>query len=123
MFDIASTELLLLGLIALVVVGPKELPKLMRTVGRFINQARAMAGQFRMGLDQMIREAEMAERAEKAAAEKAAAKQAAPAAAATAEAAPADTTAAGADAVSSASPDAEPPPGGKTTPPPAQEPA
>ena len=119
MFDIASSELLLLGLIALVVVGPKDLPKLMRTVGRIINQARAMAGQFRMGLDQMIREAEMAERTEKA---KAA--SAAPSTQPTApdQAAPVITTDnAGASVEPAPETDKVDPPAAKTAPPPSAQ--
>lgn len=61
MFDIAPTELLLVGLVALVVIGPKDLPKVMRAVGRWAGRARGMARHFRSGLDTMIREAELEE--------------------------------------------------------------
>lgn len=67
MFDIGSPELVVLGLVALLVVGPKELPKLLKTVAGFVRQARALAGQFRGGLDQMIREVDIAEERAKAA--------------------------------------------------------
>ena len=61
MFDIAPTELLLCAVIALVVIGPKDLPKAMRLVGRWMAKARAMASHFRVGVDAMVREAELAE--------------------------------------------------------------
>ena len=61
MFDIAPSELLLLAVVALVVIGPKELPRVMRTVGHWMGRARAMANQFKSGLDEMVREAELAE--------------------------------------------------------------
>jgi len=54
-------ELLLIGVVALIVVGPKDLPKLMRAAGRFFAKARAMAGEFTAAFDQMAREAEMEE--------------------------------------------------------------
>ncbi len=61
MFDIAPTELMVVAVIALVVIGPKELPAAMRVVGKWVGKVRAMAGQFRSGLDTMMREAEMEE--------------------------------------------------------------
>ena len=61
MFDIAPTELLLVGLIALVVIGPKDLPRAMRFVGKWIGKARGMARHFRSGLDTMMRESELEE--------------------------------------------------------------
>lgn len=61
MFDVAPSELLLVALVALVVIGPKDLPRVMRTVGRFVAQARGMARHFRAGLDEMIRQAEIEE--------------------------------------------------------------
>lgn len=61
MFDIAPTELLLVALVALVVIGPKDLPKVMRAVGRWAGRARGMARHFRSGIDTMIREAELEE--------------------------------------------------------------
>jgi len=59
MFDIAPTELLLVGLIALVVIGPKDLPRAMRFVGKWMGKARGMARHFRSGLDTMMRESEL----------------------------------------------------------------
>jgi sec-independent protein translocase protein TatB len=61
MFDIAPTELLLVAVVALVVIGPKDLPKAMRVVGNWIGKARGMARHFRSGLDTMMRESELEE--------------------------------------------------------------
>jgi sec-independent protein translocase protein TatB len=61
MFDIAPTELLIVAVVALVVIGPKDLPKVMRTVGEWVGRARGMARHFRSGIDTMIREAELEE--------------------------------------------------------------
>ena len=58
MFDIGYSELLLIAVVALVVIGPKDLPNVMRTVGKWVGKARGMARHFRSGLDTMIREAE-----------------------------------------------------------------
>lgn len=61
MFDIAPTELLLCAVIALVVIGPKDLPKAMRALGHWMGKARSVARHFRSGIDTMIRESELAE--------------------------------------------------------------
>ncbi len=61
MFDIAPSEFMLFALVALVVIGPKDLPKAMRVVGRFVGKARGMASHFRSGFDSMVREAELEE--------------------------------------------------------------
>lgn len=61
MFDVAPTELLLVAVVALVVIGPKDLPKAMRVVGYWVGKARGVARQFRSGFDAMVREAELAE--------------------------------------------------------------
>src|SRR6516225_2170649 len=61
MFDLSWSHILLLVVVALVVVGPKDLPKLMRTVGRWLGKARSMADQFRKSFDEMTREAELQE--------------------------------------------------------------
>lgn len=61
MFDIAPSELMLVALVALVVIGPKDLPRVMRTVGKWVAQARGMARHFRSGLDEMIRQSEIEE--------------------------------------------------------------
>jgi sec-independent protein translocase protein TatB len=61
MFDVAPTELLLVIVVALVVIGPKDLPKAMRFVGKWVGKARGMVRHFRAGLDTMMREAELEE--------------------------------------------------------------
>jgi sec-independent protein translocase protein TatB len=59
MFDFAWSELALIGVVALIVIGPKDLPRVLRTVGKWVHQARAIAREFQGSLDQMIREAEL----------------------------------------------------------------
>ncbi|MHA7871290.1 MAG: Sec-independent protein translocase protein TatB [Hyphococcus sp.] len=54
-------ELALVAIVALIVVGPRDLPKLMRSAGRFVAKARAMASEFTAAFDQMARETEMEE--------------------------------------------------------------
>jgi sec-independent protein translocase protein TatB len=61
MFDIAPSEFLLVAFVALVVIGPKDLPKAMRVVGYWVGRARAVGRQFRAGFDEMVREAELEE--------------------------------------------------------------
>ncbi|MGS1016775.1 Sec-independent protein translocase protein TatB [Allosphingosinicella humi] len=61
MFDVGYSELLVIAVVALVVIGPKDLPKVMRTVGNWVGRARGMARHFRSGVDAMIREAELEE--------------------------------------------------------------
>ena len=61
MFDVAPTELLLLGMVALVVIGPQDLPRAMRFVGKWVGRARGMARHFREGVDEMIRQSELEE--------------------------------------------------------------
>jgi sec-independent protein translocase protein TatB len=61
MFDINWSELLILAVVALIVVGPKELPVLLRTLGRYAGMARRQAAEFRSHFDDAMREAEMAE--------------------------------------------------------------
>lgn len=61
MFDIAPTELLLCAIVALLVIGPKDLPKAMRTVGHWVGRVRGVARHFRAGFDTMVREAELEE--------------------------------------------------------------
>jgi sec-independent protein translocase protein TatB len=59
MFDFAWSELALIAVVALVVIGPKDLPRVMRTVGQWTRRARAIAREFQGSLDQMVREAEL----------------------------------------------------------------
>jgi sec-independent protein translocase protein TatB len=61
MFDVAPSEFLLVALLALVVIGPKDLPRVMRFVGKWVGKARAVAGQFRSGFDDMVRQSELQE--------------------------------------------------------------
>jgi len=61
MFDIGYMELLVIAAVALVVIGPKDLPRVMRTVGQWVGRARGMARHFRSGIDTMIRESELEE--------------------------------------------------------------
>ena len=61
MFDLSWSHILIVLIVALVVVGPKDLPKLMRIVGRWVGKARAMADQFRKSFDEMARQSELDE--------------------------------------------------------------
>jgi sec-independent protein translocase protein TatB len=61
MFDIGASELLVVGVVALVVIGPKELPGVLRTVGKTIANIRKMAGEFQTQFSDAMREAEMEE--------------------------------------------------------------
>ena len=61
MLDIAPSELLLVALVALVVIGPKDLPRVMRTVGHWVGRARGIARHFRAGFDEMVRQSELEE--------------------------------------------------------------
>ncbi len=71
MFDVGSTELLMVAVVALVVIGPKDLPKAMRFVGHWVGRARGMARHFRSGFDEMVRQSELEEMEKKWAAENA----------------------------------------------------
>lgn len=71
MFDVAPTEFLLVAVIALVVIGPKDLPKAMRVLGYWVGRMRGVARQFRSGFDNMVREAELEEMEKRWAAENA----------------------------------------------------
>ena len=59
MFDIGGGELLVIGIVALVVIGPKELPGLLRTAGNAMSKVRRMAAEFRGQFDDAMREAEL----------------------------------------------------------------
>lgn len=61
MFDIGWMELLLIGIVALIVVGPKELPGLFRTVGNFMGRARGMAREFQRSMEQAANESGLKE--------------------------------------------------------------
>jgi sec-independent protein translocase protein TatB len=61
LFDIGWPELLLIGVVALVVIGPKDLPRAMRVAGYWMRKARTLSREFQSSIDQMIREAELEE--------------------------------------------------------------
>jgi len=62
MFDIFSWQhIIIMLVVALVVVGPKDLPRLMNMAGKWAGKARAMAGEFRKSFDEMARESELSE--------------------------------------------------------------
>lgn len=56
-----APELLVLAVVALIVIGPKDLPQMFRRIGRFVGQARQMARDFQRSFDEMGRETEMAD--------------------------------------------------------------
>ena len=61
MFGVDTSELFILAVLALIFIGPKELPATMRTVGRLVGRVRAHARHFTAGMENMIREAELEE--------------------------------------------------------------
>jgi sec-independent protein translocase protein TatB len=61
MFDISWTEFLLIGIVALIVIGPKELPAVMRTMGQWTRRIRSLAADFQNQFHEAMREAEMAD--------------------------------------------------------------
>ena len=61
MFDFGSGELVVIGVVALVAIGPKELPGLLRTVGQAVSRIRRMAGDFQNQFNEAMREADMAD--------------------------------------------------------------
>lgn len=61
MFDIGSSELLLTAIVAIVVIGPKDLPRALYKVGQIMGKARAMTRHFRAGVDEMVRQVELEE--------------------------------------------------------------
>ena len=61
MFGVDSSELAVVAILALIFIGPKDLPKVMRTVGYWVGRARGMARHFTAGIENMVREAELEE--------------------------------------------------------------
>ena len=59
MFDIGWSELVVIGVVAIIAIGPKDLPLALKTVGQWVAKARALAREFQGSLDEMIREAEL----------------------------------------------------------------
>jgi sec-independent protein translocase protein TatB len=65
MFDIFPTHMVILAIVAIIFIGPKDLPRVMRVVGQWVGRGRAMARHFRGAVDEMIREAELQEMEQK----------------------------------------------------------
>jgi len=65
MLDIGASELLLTVIVAIVVIGPKDLPRALRTAGSWLGKIRRVSGHFRSGIEEMIRQAELQEMEEK----------------------------------------------------------
>jgi sec-independent protein translocase protein TatB len=61
MFDITSSKLLILGIVALLVIGPKDLPALLRTIGKYVGMIKKQAAEFRAQFDEAMRESELHE--------------------------------------------------------------
>ena len=61
MFGVDTSELLIIAVVALLFIGPKDLPQAMRTVGRWVGKIRGMARHFNAGIEAVIREAELEE--------------------------------------------------------------
>src|ERR1700737_2112870 len=61
LLDMGWSELMLIGMVALVVIGPKDLPKALRVAGFWVRKARTLSREFQSSIDQMIREAELDE--------------------------------------------------------------
>ncbi|MDR3435995.1 Sec-independent protein translocase protein TatB [Telmatospirillum sp.] len=61
MFDIAWSELALIGAVALIVIGPKDLPKVMRVMGQWTRKARLLTSEFQHNFDELVRQAELDE--------------------------------------------------------------
>jgi sec-independent protein translocase protein TatB len=59
LFDLGWSELLLIGVVALVFIGPKDLPKALRVAGFWVRKARTLSREFQTSIDQMIREADL----------------------------------------------------------------
>lgn len=61
MFDIGWTEIAIIGIVALIIIGPKDLPRVLRTLGQWTAKARSLTREFRGHVDDMIRESELDE--------------------------------------------------------------
>jgi len=61
MFDIGWDEMALVAVVALIVIGPKDLPAVLRQMGMWTRKARELAGEFQRGVDDMVRESELSE--------------------------------------------------------------
>ena len=61
MLDLSWGEMMVIGIVAIIFIGPKELPNALRTVGKWTAKARGMAREFQNSVDDMVRETELAE--------------------------------------------------------------
>ncbi len=61
MFDIGWSEIAIIAMIALVVIGPKDLPKVLKTIGQWVGKARAITREFQKGVEDVIKESELDE--------------------------------------------------------------
>lgn len=61
MFDIGWTEILVIAVVAIIVVGPKDLPRMLRSLGRYAGQLKRTAGEFRSQFDEAVRDSELDE--------------------------------------------------------------
>src|SRR3546814_2023005 len=59
MFDIGWSEMAIIAFVALIVIGPKELPRTMKTVAQWMRKARSLTREFQSGIDDIVREAEL----------------------------------------------------------------
>jgi sec-independent protein translocase protein TatB len=60
-FGVDSSELLIVAIAALIFIGPKDLPRVMRSIGQWVGKVRGMARHFTIGIENMMREAELEE--------------------------------------------------------------
>ena len=65
MFDVAGSELLVILIVAILVIGPKDMPMALRAAGKWIGKIRRVSAHFRSGIDEMIRQAEIEEMEQK----------------------------------------------------------
>ena len=61
MFDIGWSEMAIIAAVALFVIGPRDLPKALRTIGRYVGKVRAMAREFQSSIDEAVRDSELEE--------------------------------------------------------------
>lgn len=59
MFDLGWSEMMVVGILALIIIGPKDLPKVFKQVSYWVRQLRGMASEFRSGVDEMVRDADL----------------------------------------------------------------
>src|SRR3546814_11780358 len=59
MFDIGWSEMAIIAFVALIAIGPKDLPRAMKTVAHWMRKARSLSREFQSGIDEMVREAEL----------------------------------------------------------------